>query len=206
MRGKVIYDRKKKKLTGITPACAGKRPITASFSSPSRHHTRVWEELPLAFKSNHGGSPPRVRGKALMLTVSGLPDRITPACAGKSSGPARKRLQNGITPACAGKSYPAKRQFLRGLGSPPRVREKDQKAQAVPRHEDHPRVCGEKATRQYSVPIPIGSPPRVRGKVECLPQYSQQYGITPACAGKRERRTHTFARASGSPPRVRGKD
>ena len=104
VRGKVIYDRKKKKLTGITPACAGKRPITASFSSPSRHHPRVCGEKTLSppFKSNHGGSPPRVRGKALMLTVSGLPDRITPACAGKSSGPARKRLQKRDHPRVCG--------------------------------------------------------------------------------------------------------
>ena len=71
----------------------------------------------------------------------------------------------------------------------------------------------------------VGSPPRVRGKVQCVPRGVDAMGITPACAGKRKAET-TFAFAirdhprvcgekdrtasmkeilEGSPPRVRGK-
>ena len=35
--------------------------------------------------------------------------------------------------------------------------------------EDHPRVCGEKAAKYKVINGDIGSPPRVRGKVNCVP-------------------------------------
>ena len=91
------------------------------------------------------GSPPRVRGKAVRLSVRIPFIRITPACAGKSlylvrrytgdeGSPPRVRGKvaikrghangEGITPACAGKS-----KTLRGF---------------LYIFEDHPRVCGEK--------------------------------------------------------------
>ena len=112
----------------------------------------------------------------------------------------------GITPACAGKS-----------SGTARCRAKTQ---------DHPRVCGEKAPTKCGVKKPLGSPPRVRGKV--VDDYQQDFRtrITPACAGKSlistplllaigdhprvcgEKYTHAlrmFGNA-GSPPRVRGKE
>ena len=53
--------------------------------------------------------------------------------------------QPGITPAYAGKST-----VRRSQGAAP---------------WDHPRVCGEKAMKEYMIVKVQGSPPRMRGKV-----------------------------------------
>ena len=112
---------------------------------------------------------------------------------------------SGITPACAGKT-------------PLPLR-------APSRQRDHPRVCGENRTDAWSVYLYMGSPPRVRGKHQILPDRSGWRGITPACAGKTEfcrfgdadGRDHprvcgenpslalAVSELLGSPPRVRGK-
>ena len=74
--------------------------------------------------------------------------------------------------------------------------------------------------------MPVGSPPRVRGKVTTFSGRHRLAGITPACAGKRRTTRTSGARyrdhprvcgekwmrspvsgsSRGSPPRVRGKD
>ena len=109
-----------------------------------------------------------------------------------------------ITPACAGTRY------LESV--------------CVPMYEDHPRVCGDKATAPEAAPIAVGSPPRVRGQAFTMCFIASSMGITPACAGTSishdpARRLHgdhprvcgdklkrRFLRLSlrGSPPRVRG--
>ena len=110
-----------------------------------------------------------------------------------------------ITPACAGK-----RAVIAATD-------------AIPR--DHPRVCGEKAAPTTGRASILGSPPRVRGKVNSLITNYNNVGITPACAGKSgqgrlylgvlwdhprvcgEKRLEAeiSGNARGSPPRVRGK-
>ena len=110
-----------------------------------------------------------------------------------------------ITPACAGKSASAA--YLGRF------------------QWDHPRVCGEKLISNTGSRIPMGSPPRVRGKVWRTVAAAGDPGITPACAGKRGRgraarerrgdhprvcgekvkRDGGAAAPPGSPPRVRGK-
>ena len=86
VRGKATCRMRWCKISRITPACAGKRVLSKRLSRVYQDHPRVCGEKLAAFcwSFSTTGSPPRVRGKALMLTVSGLPDRITPACAGKS--------------------------------------------------------------------------------------------------------------------------
>ena len=111
-----------------------------------------------------------------------------------------------ITPACAGKS----------MSSSPRS----------PNLSDHPRVCGEKAGREYRQMITPGSPPRVRGKAISANTVDGEWRITPACAGKsfppsarrkisgdhprvcgeKSEKAYIMLKVSGSPPRVRGKD
>ena len=91
--------------------------------------------------------------------------------------------------------------------------------------EDHPRGCGENTAIAASMPINIGSPPRMRGKPINWLSVAVSYRITPADAGKtRAKRTKTMppqdhprgcgenalsaAKRSvhvGSPPRMRGK-
>ena len=86
-------------------------------------------------------------------------------------------------------------------------------------------MCGEKTNGITPFLYRLGSPPRVRGKVNLTIRRKSQVRITPACAGKRVRpwdlmnlmRDHPrvcgekvtnvpdWALDSGSPPRVRGK-
>ena len=91
--------------------------------------------------------------------------------------------------------------------------------------KDHPRVCGEKAPRRRNIQLPMGSPPRMRGKGNVDSIKLLLTRITPAYAGKRYTNGAAFKiakdhprvcgekyptanRASdaiGSPPRMRGK-
>ena len=111
----------------------------------------------------------------------------------------------GITPAYAGKSA------WRGL---PCIW-----------HGDHPRVCGEKTSRNCQFASRMGSPPRMRGKVVECDLNRSQGGITPAYAGKSTAcftasypsqdhprvcgekgfRGPKIGEGQGSPPRMRGK-
>ena len=104
-----------------------------------------------------------------------------------------------------GENYSVFPLFAPLLGSPPRVRGKqDAKAldAAIVRitpacagktfrrdknhiHEgDHPRVCGENRLLVVKKNPGEGSPPRVRGKPNFLWHKRKSLGITPACAGK----------------------
>ena len=49
---------------------------------------------------------------------------------------------------------------------------------------DHPRVCGEKARRGDGLNLILGSPPRMRGKVQNFKVTGREFGVTPAYAGK----------------------
>ena len=86
-------------------------------------------------------------------------------------------------------------------------------------------MCGEKLCCHCKITPLLGSPPRVRGKVDFYYFYTPDRRITPACAGKREQRGSNsqwlkdhprvcgekvllrlkHSRKLGSPPRVRGK-
>ena len=73
----------------------------------------------------------------------------------------------GITPACAGKTG-----FL---------------VVAAHGSKDHPRVCGENKCNGKLPYRDLGSPPRVRGKLDEKPYGEFKFRITPACAGKTDR-------------------
>ena len=88
VRGKALMMPLPDALGGITPACAGKRATLWGHYIKAEDHPRVCGE-----KGNAGaatrtgpGSPPRVRGKGQLLRCMVVRFRITPACAGKSSG------------------------------------------------------------------------------------------------------------------------
>ena len=70
---------------GITPACAGKSTLRRYRIKKQRDHPRMCGEKNIwvvdAITST--GSPPHVRGKALLNSSKNLFSRITPACAGK---------------------------------------------------------------------------------------------------------------------------
>ena len=131
----------------------------------------------------------------------GSPPRVR----GKLYGVNQESKNIRITPACAGKTLI-----------------KIMKEGAV---KDHPRVCGENVEKLATNPLPQGSPPRVRGKLNFCGCFVILPRITPACAGKTPRLSHypfsardhprvcgenvvappIFGYIIGSPPRVRGK-
>ena len=71
---------------GITPACAGRSGRTGARFSSTWDHPRVCGEKASAsaLAGVLSGSPPRVRGEATWLLYHDQPERITPACAGRS--------------------------------------------------------------------------------------------------------------------------
>ena len=131
------------------------------------------------------GSPPRVRGKGLIMRFCEYIRRITPACAGKSFATREIRSKHKDHPRVCGEkisSTPAQTSYT---GSPPRVRGKvgkgiqsagekritpacagKRKLQRGRKNlpQDHPRVCGEKRCSYTLRQSVVGSPPRVRGK------------------------------------------
>ena len=151
------------------------------------------------------GSPPRMRGKALLHCTVQTWRGITPAYAGKSgtgSGPAPGPKDHPRV--CGEKCLPP---ILRArhIGSPPRMRGKVPCRSAAGRAggitpayagkslsklrrragtRDHPRVCGEKGRAFMKKTESRGSPPRMRGKAVRLPLPAVGGRITPAYAGK----------------------
>ena len=173
--------------SGSPPRMRGKSAHVPAAFRRSRDHPRVCGEKQTVSTTSPAalGSPPHVRGKVVISRYLRLLSRITPACAGKR-GTRRQSVQGakdhprmcgekkltfdagqlipgspphvrgkvclvlaqsfelGITPACAGKRQPDRRR--------PRV------------HQDHPRMCGEKAAELIAAAPSKGSPPHVRGK------------------------------------------
>ena len=89
VRGKVCIYIRLCGCVGITPACAGKRTTMMGRTRRFGDHPRVCGEKKIT-PSGAGectGSPPRVRGKAFEQKQRARNNRITPACAGKSSQP-----------------------------------------------------------------------------------------------------------------------
>ena len=187
MRGKDGCVRDAVDSRGITLAYAGKR-------TPCRNTSlRYWDHPRICGEKTGGevihfspvGSPPHMRGKAV-LPLSKLADmRITPAYAGK------RRREDGVTfrledhPRICGEKIAAQPWAKRRLGSPPHMRGKAREARNIwrlrwitpayagKRHDelgrrlegqDHPRVCGEKPSQRVRI--------------------SRSSGITPAYAGK----------------------
>ena len=136
------------------------------------------------------------------IACTGSPPRVR----GKAHFVLLATTLHRITPACAGKS--------------------NTEAGVQERYRDHPRVCGEKKSKNSGFVPAQGSPPRVRGKVVAFIVAPAFDRITPACAGKSRPHVPSWRRSGdhprvcgeklfttalyncmlGSPPRVRGKD
>ena len=248
VRGKDAIQRHPSCGFGITPACAGKRRTDSKTTLSHEDHPRVCGEKLVQFVHFRcpKGSPPRVRGKDPDAERGCERGGITPACAGKRSARSAACLAGKDHPRVCGEKLHSLSPQLCVHGSPPRVRGKVDAATLTLKargitpacagkrllpccfwrlHRDHPRVCGEKRTRQAVWTQCGGSPPRVRGKVVLLLVGWLLSGITPACAGKsvwqrlrpepardhprvcgeKVRPWSSRGLDRGSPPRVRGK-
>ena len=187
MRGKARQSTFIKYTSRITPACAGKSHRQASNLYVIQDHPRVCGE-----KSPH-------------ITSMKSSFRITPACAGKRLVNRCKCGRYRDHPRVCGEKIASIVFPIHCLGSPPRVRGKAYYEcpycqghritpacagkshlflDVVSAFEDHPRVCGEKMLGRGVVQLPMGSPPRVRGKASFYHVHTSYDRITPACAGK----------------------
>ena len=110
----------------ITPACAGKRRLSAKTASRSRDHPRVCGEkaglAPVTARAR--GSPPRVRGKGNDRKPGRRAAGITPACAGKSKLPLLDYSPAWDHPRVCGEKVVLSIFLVPLMGSPPRVRGK----------------------------------------------------------------------------------
>ena len=102
VRGKEEKAMSKATEMGITPACAGKRRWPGCSGGSAGDHPRVCGE-----KSHQRGlgllllgSPPHVRGKGVRYLCIVLFAGITPACAGKRSGPLPAAVPAGLAGSC----------------------------------------------------------------------------------------------------------
>ena len=151
---------------------------------------------------------------------------ITPACAGKTQQLQGNECTDKDHPRVCGKDIRYRQRFSKIVGSPPRVRERQQSQEGENKlagitpacagktascmlpvwvYQDHPRVCGKDLSTKKIYPDLLGSPPRVRERRPLFYQQSTQQGITPACAGKT--RIDLFdASVFADHPRVCGKD
>ena len=207
MRGKASGFRPLLPVTRITPAYAGKRYKPEKRQGCRQDHPRLCGEKRFAFQSRTQlrGSPPPMRGK--VITTFGLPlsYRITPAYAGKSYRKPQILRMWQDHPRLCGEKKSQRRNKINFKGSPPPMRGKvmmripeGANVGITPAYAgkrdcgifrcrciwDHPRLCGEKATRQQRKVKKIGSPPPMQGKVKCACKEWNRPRITPAYAGK----------------------
>ena len=152
-------------LSGITPACAGRTSRTANSFHGHGDHPRVCgKNNPRSVMQLKGwGSPPRVREELCIRLFIRTIDRITPACAGRTSGVIADIDRTKDHPRVCGKNYFGIFAEEIMTGSPPRVREERRSGEPLARFlgitpacagrttgwaliggqkKDHPRVCG----------------------------------------------------------------
>ena len=207
MRGKAYKGADQTTRRGITPAYAGKSTVKNPDFVPVWDHPRVCGEKGVTkmFLCGVQGSPPRMRGKAVVILLCVATFRITPAYAGKSCHPHLKKALPGDHPRVCGEKYSLALFLGLHRGSPPRMRGKVDvfftfvipgritpayAGKRISLHTvcrclwDHPRVCGEKVTDFHLFWHFGGSPPRMRGKETGKTRRVQWPGITPAYAGK----------------------
>ncbi len=188
---------------GIIPAWAGKSYCPATRSFGSWDHPRVGGEKP----RNRGslarstGSPPRGRGKVLVVGIDLHRAGITPAWAGKSDSPPVCGWVWEDHPRVGGEKFSPRWKMANRPGSSPHGRGKvphslgqghqvritpawaGKSVSRRPRWThtgDHPRVGGEKYHKGGLPAAQRGSPPRRRGKGPALHCSSPAPGITPA--------------------------
>ena len=207
MRGKVLRGPMTRRMTGITPAYAGKSRTAMCWQVICRDHPRLCGEKQRRQKSGSGsaGSPPPMRGKDNMTGRNVQRYRITPAYAGKSHSSGFRYAGIWDHPRLCGEKSTAILACCIRKGSPPPMRGKAFRwihvvfrqgitpayagkryrvAPSVSLAEDHPRLCGEKSSLFSLDGVVLGSPPPMRGKGKPFHLRHHVSRITPAYAGK----------------------
>ena len=146
-----------------------------------------------------------MRGKPLLIYFPEPLARITPADAGKTTQGFPYFIVHKDHPRGCGENIIFSIRIIKPPGSPPRMRGKPVgycasvasdgitpadagKTNTVfcfkPRCRDHPRGCGENRLFCGRFALKLGSPPRMRGKLNSIGVRRNIIRITPADAGK----------------------
>ena len=171
----------------ITPASAGKSCGHQSPFDTQQDHPRECGEKVLRrhYKLTVLGSPPRVRGKGVSVSISLETSRITPASAGKSCSACFHNSIRKDHPRECGEKRRKHSFYHPIIGSPPRVRGKDF---FLKNSACSLRITPASAGKSAAIvahTASSGSPPRVRGKANVISTTAFNDRITPASAGKR---------------------
>ena len=128
MRGKVQFRSTVLKRPRITPAYAGKRTVSFSFTPFHWDHPRLCGEKLTAPETKRGetGSPPPMRGKGSSVILDCVISGITPAYAGKRSAAYCFGVRVEDHPRLCGEKNYEKRNKNEYQGSPPPMRGKVQ--------------------------------------------------------------------------------
>ena len=128
MRGKVVRLFDNRKGFGITPAYAGKRMTCWEMCGRYQDHPRLCGEKAKRRKDQQPrkGSPPPMRGKAVLAVGDTDITRITPAYAGKSSDYTAGKCWFWDHPRLCGEKVTKLVVFPINVGSPPPMRGKVQ--------------------------------------------------------------------------------
>ena len=167
VRGKRLYLTKIVTERRITPACAGKTSPTYALKLLMTDHPRVCGEnmRHCRFIQRIDGSPPRVRGKPLSISLRSTGARITPACAGKTSLKPISSTRTADHPRVCGENMRVVLTTVALRGSPPRVR-------------------GKHSVKKF-FHSELRITPACAGKTpSCVRRSCGAVRITPACAGK----------------------
>ena len=133
MRGKVLKTPNGEATERITPAYAGKRHVCNAPCKGMGDHPRVCGEkdAEMAVLSQEMGSPPRMRGKAVMPSTRMSAARITPAYAGKSLRFLSSAHHIWDHPRVCGEKLSISSAHISQTGSPPRMRGKARKQRSI---------------------------------------------------------------------------
>ena len=167
-RGVLRKMLKERKLSRITPACAGSTNFICHPVSPFRDHPRLrgeyrWYSRRQAVRQDHPrlrgeyrqserqlsemiGSPPLARGVQMVQPAASRETGSPPLARGVQTVGETTVRNDRITPACAGSTS-------------------DMWSIATS-HRDHPRLRGEYSSRVTASITPPGSPPLARGVQE----------------------------------------
>ena len=186
-RGRRPACRASSRTDGITPACAGKTNASISDRPSRRDHPRMrGEDLHVA--ENDGGvrgSPPHARGRLGNTHSLRSCQRITPACAGKTTTHLAGATGRRDHPRMRGEDRERSTLSARCRGSPPHARGRPSQLRRLAFScRITPACAGKTRTSPYPQLFGNGSPPHARGRHKRFDPGGHVLRITPACAGK----------------------
>ncbi len=167
MRGKARLSGSCRARARITPAYAGKSGFQTVTANAVQDHPRLCGEKGISgtLAGTGAGSPPPMRGKVRFdngkIERKGDHPRL---CGEKSQTMLHDFAEKGSPPPMRGKGRSEGRYYRNVRITPAYAGKSFPEFHPVPELRDHPRLCGEKASRNDFPNIVKGSPPPMRGK------------------------------------------